>query len=296
VEKGNIFPAKVTVLCGKTLYFRDKGFWKAVVLCETNFGGVKKPQLRLYGWQWSKKKSKWYQAQKFNISAARYLPDIIDYIHIFAQESGKDVIVKKIDEKLLSRIGELERINNSLEKQKSKIPELKKNLKEFEKLLDNKKINEQKIHAFLKKNTWILGTNYVRMHKSEKPIIIKSRCDFLLQKSDKYFDIIELKSPKHPLFCNVRGKKKAMSKELKDAISQVMLYLAEARTYYLSIKDQTGFDIYFPQGIIVIGRRKKEDKQIMQIHKEFLNKINILTYDDLLDNAKETIKTYQKKK
>lgn len=295
-EKGEKFPAKVKVICGKTFYFKDKGFWKAILLTETKYGNIKKQQLRLYGWGWSRRKNKWYQAQKFNISAANYLGDIIDLLHVFAQESGKEQVLKKVDEKLLFRINELERLKNNLERQKSRIPELKRGLKTFDQLINSKRVTEPQIQKFLKNNTWIFGTNYTRMHKSEAPITVKSRNDFLLQRFDKYFDILDLKLPNFPLFTKVRGNKRAMSKELKNAISQVMIYLAEARTYYLTIKDQTDNDIYFPEGIIVIGRRKDEDKNLLKIHQEFLNKIKIMTYDDLLDTAKETIKRYSKKK
>jgi hypothetical protein len=117
---------------------------------------------------------------------------------------------------------------------------------------------------------------------------ITSRDDFLLKRGDGYYDVVELKSPRANLFVN-RGAKKAMSKELKDAISQVIGYLTEKRKYYLSIRDQTGIDAFFPRGIIVIGRTILDDKELLKAHKEFLHSLDIWTYDDLLSSANRTI-------
>jgi len=274
-EDGKKFPVGkgVNAICGKTLA-KTNSWWKVVLLVKTKFGDTEKYQLRLYGWQ-KNKEGVYKVRQKFNVSISPYISDIIDILQIFVQESGKERVLEKIYEKLIERVNKLERAKIRLERQKGRIPEL--------------------IHTFLKENTWMFGTNYTRMFKSEKIITIKSKNDFLLKRFDGYFDILELKPPNSSLFVKTRGKKRVQSKDLKNAISQVMFYLADARTYYLSIKEQTGLDLYFPEGIIVIGRRKKEDKELLKIHNEFLNKIEIWTYDDLLDTAKKTIEIYKSK-
>jgi hypothetical protein len=294
-ESGKAFPTGkgVNTICGKT-FARTNKWWKAILLIKSKFGKNEKYQLRLYGWQ-KNKQGVYKNRQKFNISASRYVGDLIAILHVFIAESGKGDVLEEIDEKLISRIDILQREKNRLEKQKSRTPELERNLAEFKKLLKNDKTTEPDIHKFLKNNTWMFGTNYTRMFKSEKLITIKNRNDFLLQKFDRYYDILDLKSPKFPLFVKIRGKKKAISKELKDSISQVMVYLADARTYYLTIREETGIDLYFPEGIIIIGRRKEEDKALLKIHNEFLNKIRIWTYDDLLDTAEKTIEHYKSK-
>ncbi len=293
-EDGKRFPVGkgINVICGKT-FAKTNRWWKAVLLIKTKFDKVEKYQIRLYGW-WKNNEGVYKVRQKFNISPSRYVVDLIDVLRLIIEESGKEDLLEKIYNKFTEKIDELEKAKRKLEKQKSRIQELKKDLKEFKQLLNSPKTNERKLHSFLKKNPWMFGTNYRRIYKSEKPITVKSRNDFLLQRMDGYIDILELKSHRAPLFVGVRGKKKALSKELKDSISQVMQYLATARTYYLTIKDELGYDIYFPEGIIVIGRRKNENKKLLKIHNEFLNKIRVWTYDDLLDNAKEVIKTYQK--
>ena len=292
-EDGRKFPIGegICAIRGKTLA-KTKQWWKAILLIKTTFGDYERYQLRLYGWQ-KNKEGVYKVRQKFNVSISPYISDIISILQIFVQESGEEQVLEKIYEKLIERVNELERTKIRLERQKGRIPELKRKIKEFKKLLNDPKINETKIHKFLKENTWMFGTNYTRMFKSEKWITIRSKYDFLLKRFDGYFDILELKSPKAELFVKTRGKKRALSKELKNAISQAMIYLAEARIHYLSIEKETGLDVYFPEGIIVIGRRKEEDKELLRIHNEFLHNIEIWTYDDLLDTAKKTIEIYE---
>ena len=283
----------VKVICGKTLSKTNR-WWKVVLLVKIKFGDKESYQTRLYGWQ-KNKEGIYKLRQKFNVSASKYIGDLINILRVFIEESGKSEYLEKVYESLLSRVNSLEKERKRLEKQRSKIPELKNKIKEFEKMIEDSETNERKIHKFLKRNPWMFGTNYTKLFKSEKPITINSRNDFLLQTFGGYFDILDLKSPKFGLFVNIRGNKRSLSKNLKDSISQVMIYLAEARTYYLTIKDQTGLDLYFPEGIIVIGRRIEKDKSLLKVHNEFLNKINIWTYDDLLDTARKAIKTYQNK-
>lgn len=280
---------EIKVIAGKTLAKSNK-WWKAMLLVELGFGSRKRYQIRLYGWK-KNQHGEYKVKQKFNISPALYLGELINIFYAFAEDTGKIKALNKIHEKLIERINELERIKAHLEKQKSRVPILKKKIREFKKMIDSEDIDERKLQKFLKKEPWMFGTDYTNIIKSERALTITSRNDFLLKRFDGYFDILDLKSPKFELF--VGRNKRVLSKQLKDAISQVMIYLAEARTYYLSIREQTGFDVYFPKGIIVIGRRKEEEKQLLRIHNEYLSKIEIWTYDDLLDKARKTIKTYE---
>jgi len=277
----------IQVVGGKTLS-RTRDWWKAFLLIKTSYTARDRYQLRLYGWR-KNKEGVYKTIQKFNVSLASYLGDVVAIMQAFAQ-SGRTSVY----EKLILRINELQAKAYST-KQVSNLPGMRVKIKEFNSLIDGKKTNERQIHTFLRENTWMFGTNYTRMFHSEKVITIKSRNDFLLQNFSGNYDIVDLKSPNADLFVTTRGKRQTLSKDLKDAISQVMFYLAEARTHYLTIKEDTGLDIYFPVGIIVIGRRKDSDKKFLQIHNEYLNKINIITYDELLDRAKKTVETYEKK-
>jgi hypothetical protein len=292
-EGGEKFPVGkgIEIVRGKTLSRTNK-WWKAILLIKTKRAKEEKYQLRLYAWQ-KNKKNEYKVRQKFNISLARYLGDVIDILQMFVLESKNEVLLERVYNKLLTRVGDLEKSKIILERGKGKLPELENSLKEFIKLID-RGANERTIAQFLKQNTWIFGPSYRKISKKEKEMTIKSKYDFLLKRMDGYFDILELKKPGIPIFVRTRGNKKVMSNDLKMAISQIIFYLAEARTYYLQIKNQTGFDVYFPKGIIVIGRRKTEEKELLKTHQEFLHNINIFTYDELIDIAKKSIQLYKK--
>jgi len=288
LDKIKEYPAneEIKVIAGKTLTKSNK-WWKAVLLVELGFGDRKQYQIRLYGWK-KNQQGEYKVKQKFNVSSALYLGELINIFYAFAEDTGKIKALNRIHEKLIERINELERIKAHLEKQKSRVPTLKKKIGEFKKMIDSEDIDERKLQEFLKKEPWMFGTDYTNIIKSERTLTITSRNDFLIKRFDGYFDILELKSPKHELFTG--STRRALSNHLKNAISQVIKYLAQARTYYLSIKEQTGLDVYFLKGIIVMGRRKEKDKQLLRIHNEYLSNIEIWTYDDLLDKAKKPLK------
>ena len=293
-EKGNIFPikGKIKPIRGITLY-KGGNWWKAIVLIKDETF-EEKYQLRFYGWK--KVKGVYKVKQKFNISPANYIGEIINILQTFAIESGKESFLYDAFDEFQEKIDILEKEKRRLERQKSKVPQMKKKIKEFEKLLKSG-VTERDMQKFLKENIWIFGTEYKKISKQERNITIHSRYDFLLKRYDGYFDILELKSPSAKLFVKTQGNKKTISNDLKDAISQVMRYLSEARTHYLHIKEETGLDLYFPKGIIVIGRKgNTEDIELLRVHNEFLHNIEIKTYDDLLEMGRKVIKIYQYKK
>ena len=139
----------------------------------------------------------------------------------------------------------------------------------------------------------MFGGKYRRAHR-ETWAGLKGRNDFLLEKATGFYDIVELKRPDDPLFSGAKTIR--MSGELKDAVSQMALYLDYYYKNYLSHKEQTGMDILYPKGIIVIGRRNESQKNVLEAHKAvFARNIEILTYDDILDEANQIIKNLKKR-
>ena len=288
-EKGETFPTKVTALAGKTLVHTGS-WWKAIVLVQTEYG-EKKIQLRLYGWQRNKNKE-WKKRQQFNISASPYSWQIIRSLETFLTGSVKDISSIKTINNLMHQIERLkaERKVQYIEKQADRLEDLEAKLKEFEELLD-KKEKESKYQTFLKDNFWMFGPDYCEIFKEAKAGM-SGRNDYVLQRNDGYHDVLELKKPSSKLFTS--DKFPSMYTDLKNALSQMSRYLAYFSKHYLSHKEETGKDIYSPQGIIVIGRRREEEREILKEHKNILSRqVEILTYDDILDKAKRTIDVYK---
>ena len=292
-ENPKRFPAKVEVIAGKTLYFRKNGWWKAIVLVKTKYGQTEKDQLRLYGWQWSKKDKRYKQRQKFNISPSHYLSRIILVLQTFLQETFQTkapTVIEKLAKEIENLQVQLDKSRKASEK--NQIPIMTSKIKEFEKMLKNKKTKEKTLQKFIYKNWWFFGSKYKNVHK-EKAAGMKGRNDFLLEKNDGYYDIVELKRANVPLF-NV--KKAIMSNDLKDALSQMAKYVDYYCRHYLDHKDITKIDVLYPTGIIIIGRRKNNEKQALKYHQAILHQIELQTYDDLLDSAIQTIKSITKRK
>jgi len=283
-EDGKKFPAKVEVVCGKTLSF-TKDWWKAIVLVKIKIGGKDKYQLRLYGWHL--KNGEYKTRQKFNISSVNYAGEILNSLQIFIQESPKKgrltTAYDKMAKQLLTMQAELNKAR--LKAQKNRIPDMESKIRKFEKLLKQPlKRKEKEIQNSLYDEFWMFGARYRSVHK-ETWAGMKGRNDFLIEMEPGFYDIVELKKPEHKLFT----KNKTMSKELKDALSQMARYRDYYSKHYLSHKEQTGMDVLYPLGIIVIGRRKESERNLLRAHESIFHRIEILTYDDVLDRSKQTV-------
>lgn len=205
--------------------------------------------------------------------------------------SSKDKEIRQKTKELTRMGGDLVRVRNNLEKTqkqqiKTKIPEFKKNLKQFGKLLDASRV-ERELHNFLRDNYWIFGPQYV-ISRSEQKIGFTSRSDFLLERIDGFYDIVELKKSNTKIF-----SRKKLSGDAKNAISQMINYLHKCDTFYFTHLGELGFDILKPEGKIIMGRSDKEVIENLRIHNSFLNNIKIMTYDQLVENAKQMIKKFE---
>ncbi len=103
--------------------------------------------------------------------------------------------------------------------------------------------------------------------------------DFLLEKHDGYYDILDLKLPILNLF-KTKGNKLHPRHELIEGISQIEIYIDHSTTDMKAI--EKGVKIYRPQGILVIGRSNDSEKDRLQQFKDDHPKVKILTYDELI--------------
>jgi len=174
---------------------------------------------------------------------------------------------------------------------KSQVPTYKRALAEFKRLVRDQK-TEAVYQKFFEKNAWLLGLEYIRA-KPQEQAGSEDIPDFLMERFDGYCDIIELKRPSHPLFIEEGGKSK-QSKELKNAISEVMDYIdyySEQYSYELVHHDQ---NVYKPVAKIIIGSSLSDDhKKKLRQHNSYLHRIVILTYDEVAQSAEQVIKFYR---
>ncbi|AKT38655.1 Shedu anti-phage system protein SduA domain-containing protein [Chondromyces crocatus] len=163
----------------------------------------------------------------------------------------------------------------------------------FEALVERNEL-EERYREFLKKN-WriILGPRY-RECKSPHDVGRGAKVDLLFVRHDDFPDLWELKRPDQPVLKGY-GDRLHLSEECARAVGQLMEYidLAEKeRAGPNSYEARKGLQVRLerPRGVVVIGRRSDDrERDHLALQNSFLAGISILTYDDLLDSAREIL-------
>lgn len=173
---------------------------------------------------------------------------------------------------------------------------LQKSLRKFEKEIEThrkaSKKDEKAIHKLLIKHYWLLGieyfdkkilSDYTADGKLTKDTKIGNRkhADFIIKRIDGLDTcvLIELEEANDRIFNNDN----TISKEVYDGISQAV-------DYYIEYSSQG----YNSKGMAVIGtisgtRLNKEQKQKLSLLKESFHNVEILTYDDIIQKARNTL-------
>ena len=225
------------------------------------------------------------------------------------QLSDKDKEISSLSLKLEKARQQRQKIR-ILEMERS-IPLFRKQLKEFNRLVDNgKDISKEKgvkqetlYQVFLKENFWMFGVEYISV-KSKPKSDVNREPDLLLQRADGFNDVVELENPTDNLFIE-KSNRREQSKELKESLAQTMDYLDDYARRYPDVYYQDEIETYKPKGIIVIGRSGEKDsekspKQVRDLRRSkrqlnsYLHGIEIWTYDDLMLNAERVIELLER--
>ena len=163
------------------------------------------------------------------------------------------------------------------------IQRLKNSIEEFENILNSSSRNESKLQEFLLRNPMFFGVEYKKIipkHKLGSEYVM----DYALESSDGTYDLVEIESSNLKLYT----KSGNVSKELAHAEQQVLDWQdwIEEKNSYAQEKLK---NIKSPRGFIVIGRTqalgKSNEKKLLRRNLSFNGKIQILTYDDLINRA-----------
>lgn len=198
---------------------------------------------------------------------------------------------KEVIDNLLEQVGKLREEQLSLN-----LKIFKNDIKEFKNILKNES-KEKDIQSWLYNHPWIFGPTYV---EGSKEVINRKgdRIDFLLQRYDTFYDVIELKLPTCKLFVGKQegvpeqgiSREYTMSADLKDAISQIIGYLETYEIDKTNILWEKGISIHKPRGIIVIGRSDKTNKRALKSLNSYLHNVEIFTYEEMVDIGNNFIK------
>lgn len=153
---------------------------------------------------------------------------------------------------------------------------------------------EEKYRDFLKKH-WrvILGPRY-RECRSPHEVGRGEKVDLMFVRHDGFPDLWELKRPDQPVL-KAYNTHLHQSEECSRAVGQLMEYIDAAEkqlsgpsTY--EARRGIRVDLYRPRGVVVIGRRKDDrERDHLALENSFLAGITILTYDDLIEGAREIL-------
>jgi len=193
-------------------------------------------------------------------------------------------IIKKVAKETFSKLSQAEKV----------LLNLSQGINEFSEILNDTERNEREIQNCLKNNPILFGLEYLRVlpeHRLGSEYII----DYGLEKYSGNFDVVEIESSNLPLY----NKKGDPSSYLVHAEQQVIDWLAwiELNSPYA----QTQLPgISSPKGFVIIGRSNgwSEDlsKKLKWRNITFGDRMQILTYDDLLNRAINVLNILEQEK
>lgn len=169
---------------------------------------------------------------------------------------------------------ELEEKDNIVEEIKSHATLLEYKAGQPEKIFQN----------WIEHNLWTLGIDYVKKHPA-RLISLESESDLIMETTDGFIDLIELKRPSLKLFkYDLSHKSYFPSVDLSKALGQCLLYLKALDEYKLNLERTHKFKLLRPRIKIIIGRSKNfsdEEYEALRMLNSTLNHIQIITYDYL---------------
>jgi len=155
---------------------------------------------------------------------------------------------------------------------------------------------EKIFQNWIERNIWTLGIDYIKQHSAKK-IGINTISDLIMESTDGFIDLIELKRPKADIFTYDKSHKCYYpSKDLSLVIGQCMHYLKKLDEYKLNLEREYKFKVLRPRIKILIGRTcdfNDEQYEALRMLNSNLTHIQIISYDYILACG-QTIMSYYK--
>ena len=157
---------------------------------------------------------------------------------------------------------------------------------------------EDVFRKWLEANLWVFGVEYYRKH-DWRIVAEDAIADLVMETADGFIDLIELKRPKLPyplLNKHTSHNGYYPSAQLSQAIGQSLLYLRRLGDKKAAIEHKHDTRVLCPRVKLVVGRSldfNADQYETMRILNANLGSISVLTYDDILRNAKQIIEFYE---
>ena len=181
---------------------------------------------------------------------------------------------------------------------------LDKIVEEYEKKLKTKS-TENTWQQLLQKHILILLHAYVAVIEKQSIDLDGKYPDFMLVDPYGYIDIYEIKKPQTGILQYDKSRNNYYwSSEVSKALSQVENYIDSTSRHRLELADKIRkkFDLQVkivrPRGFVIVGMRSQLKSEKMQedfrILNDSLKNIDIILYDDLLENLKAMLGRFKK--
>lgn len=179
----------------------------------------------------------------------------------------------------------------------AKLIEYKKSYSELCDLVKNNEQSESKIQALLESNPWMFGSEYSELLDRRRWTRDES-LDFMLRRtSDDFLEIIEIKTPSDDKILAYDKSHKAYypTSKLSIVLGQVLNYIEKIDRDRDSILSKDLFDPLKIRAKIIIGRNgDKEYQDTLRTLNSHLNRVEIITFDQLLNTAERVINIFEK--
>ena len=145
-------------------------------------------------------------------------------------------------------------------------------------------------------NPWIFGTTYVG-RRDGRTIGLHEITDILLETSDGYLDLIELKRPDAPVLVYDKSRKLYyFSALVSQAIAQCANYIVTTEGNRHMLKNLEGMMFLKPRARVVVGRSNDwsdSQRDMLRTLNGSMHFIEVWTYDQLLRMGERLVDLYE---
>ncbi len=158
---------------------------------------------------------------------------------------------------------------------------------------------EKIFQNWLENNLWVFGVEYYKKHNFSVIAVDGSKADLVMETADGFLNLIELKRPKlqYELFnYDTSHRNYYPTKDFSQAISQCLIYLKRLEEFKKTLEEIRQVKILRPMIKLVIGRTNNlspDEKQVLRLLKSSLHGVDIISYDQILFNAKQIVSFYE---
>jgi len=213
---------------------------------------------------------------------------VLEYLGRFEGDAGVHHLLHRLTESAAGRASATSVLSDRLV---DRIADTRRQLAAYGSLIESPDVTETDVQRFLEESPWIVGLPYVSARPRVE--IPRGEIDFVLDRFDGFFDIVELKGPRDRVIVEptephasrpASASAYALGPSLGGALAQAHHYRAILKqSRELSAQYGLG-DTREPRILIVIGRSRDLSATAQEILRQLnltLHRVEVLPYDIL---------------